>query len=180
MSEESDLSGEIELLQAGMRRARAEIERLRRAMYGAELRWTSQGGKEPTKAHEGDAGFDLYVAPSRMRSGRWVVPAGEFMDIDCGISIELPAGVWAMITGRSSTLRKRKLLVAVGIIDQGYRGPLFAGVQNLTRNPIVVEPDERLAQLIPFPLVAATLDLVQVEELGDSDRGVRGFGSTGT
>lgn len=176
---DSDLSGEVELLQTMNDRARAEIGRLRGELQGQTMYWTGEG-KEPTRAHAGDAGFDLYVTECpNTASGRWLIPKGEFVDVDCGISVELPKGVWAMITGRSSTLRKRRLLVATGIIDHGYRGKLFAGVQNLTQDPIVVEPGERLAQLIPFPLVAARLDLARVDVLNPSERGTQGFGSTG-
>jgi dUTP pyrophosphatase len=101
------------------------------------------------------------------------------MDIDCGISIELPEGYWGMITGRSSTLRRRGLLVAQGIIDGGYRGPIYSGVWNLTDRPVSVSKGERVAQLIPFSNSAKAMVPVIVDELSLSDRGVKGFGSSG-
>lgn len=173
-----DLSTDPDLLHYLLDQARAEIRRLNLELRGAELLWTGEG-REPTRAHSGDAGFDLYCAGGPYGGGYWFIEPGEFVDIDCGISVELPQGVWAMITGRSSTLRKRRLLVATGIIDQGYRGPLYAGVQNLSSELVKVESGERLAQLIPFPLVAETLKLRRVAELADSDRGDKGFGSSG-
>jgi dUTP pyrophosphatase len=130
-------------------------------------------GQPPTKHYEGDAGFDLYV------SATTVVPPHEFVDIPCDVSVELPANTWAMITGRSSTLRSRGLLVHTAVIDQGYRGELFAGVWNLGREPNKVERGERIAQLIPLPLSARSLAVVEVAELGPSDRGETGFGSSG-
>lgn len=149
------------------------MKNMREHPPGAKLKWLGQEECCPQRFHPGDAGFDLVVArPTE-------IPPGEFVDVDCGIKVELPEGVWAMITGRSSTLRKRRLLVAQGIIDQGYRGPLYAGVWNLGTEPNHVVRGERLAQLIPFPLTASRLRLQQVAELSESSRGEAGFGSTG-
>lgn len=137
------------------------------------IKWRGKIGCRPERFHEGDAGFDLIC------SEKVEVPAGEFRDLDCGLSIELPSDVWAMITGRSSTLRRRGLLVAQGIIDSGYRGPLFAGVWNMNGETVTIERGERLAQLIPMPLLAAELRFERVGGLAESSRGSAGFGSTG-
>jgi dUTP pyrophosphatase len=136
------------------------------------LRW--KGGRKPRRVHDGDAGFDLVCAESV------TVEPGEFVDIDCDLRVELPRGTWGLLTGRSSTLRRRGLLVAQGVIDQGYRGPLFAGVWNLTGEPVEVSAGEHLAQLIPLPVLADSLVLMRVNgPLGESERGEQGFGSTG-
>lgn len=171
-----DLSGDVELLQWQLDRAREEI-RLLRGRAKAPLRFCGEG-QAPTKAYDGDAGFDLYVAPNLLDGGGWVVRPGEFVDIDTGISVELPPGVWAMMVGRSSTAR-RGLMVAQAVIDNGYRGPLFFGLQNLTQSTVVIEPGERLAQLVPFQLTAANMEVTRVATLTESERGVRGFGSSG-
>jgi dUTP pyrophosphatase len=132
----------------------------------------------PTRAYEGDAAFDLYVAE------RTVVRHDSFVDVPCGVRAALPPGVWARITGRSSTLRRKGLLVADGVIDQGYRGPLFAGVRNLSPTQVILEAGERVAQLILHDLVANQYfaSWATPEEFaavpGDG-RGERGFGSTG-
>jgi dUTP pyrophosphatase len=131
------------------------------------------GGSLPTRAYEGDAGFDLYV---NMTTN---IPAGGFVDVPMGCSVQLPDGVWAMITGRSSTVRNLDLLVTTGIIDSGYRGPLFAGVRSLRTDDYTVKRGERIAQLIPFPNVAAELHATPVDVLSPSDRGEAGFGSSG-
>lgn len=146
--------------------AEARIERYR-------IKYTGEPEYEPQKGYLGDAGYDLIVSRNE------VIWPGEFIDVPCGVSIELPGGVWAMITGRSSTLRKRQLLVSQGVIDQGYRGPLFAGVWNLGREKAEVREGERIAQLIPFPQTSLRLTLERVDELDPSDRGRKGFGSTG-
>lgn len=125
----------------------------------------------PTQGHIGDAGWDLYTSrPIR-------IEPGSFVDAPCDIRMELPPGYWARITGRSSTIRKFNLMVAEGVIDNGYRGELFTGIWNLGREVAVIPVHSRLAQLILHPLIEATW--MEVGALGQSTRGTNGFGSTG-
>lgn len=131
------------------------------------------GARLPDRTYLGDAGFDLYCYED------CVIPVNGFADVSCGCAVELPEGVWAMITGRSSTIRRHRLLVTTGIIDTGYRGPLYTAVQNLGTTPFKVETGMRLAQLIPFANLAGKLVPTHVNKLEPSDRGVMGFGSTG-
>jgi len=138
-----------------------------------QIKYTGDEAFAPRRGVAGDAGFDLVCSQDTR------VHIDNFVDVPCGISIELPYDCWAMIVGRSSTLRKRRLLVNQGIIDQGYRGPLFAGVWNLGSEVVTVEKGERIAQLIPMPLTSLTLSPVRVAELNPSIRGSNGFGSTG-
>jgi dUTP pyrophosphatase len=150
---------------------REQIAEITNEYNGRTLRWTGEG-QPPIRHYEDDAGWDLTC------SAPVDVHQGEFADIPCSIRVQLPEGTWGLITGRSSTLRKRGLLVAPAIIDGGYRGPLFAGVFNLRQETVRIEAGERLAQLIPVPLVNGGAQ--RVEELDESARGARGFGSTGT
>lgn len=127
----------------------------------------------PTRGYADDAGLDLYVSVSTE-----VEPFG-FADVPCGVKMDIPAGHWAMITGRSSTLRKRGLLVNTGVIDAGWTGQLFAGVQNLTGETVIVGAGDRLAQLIllPAPVVGRAPVWGRVPK---KERGENGFGSTGS
>lgn len=125
----------------------------------------------PALAKDGDCGFDLTVCR------RTMVMPGSFVDVHSGIAMALPHGYWARITGRSSTLRKRGLLVNEGVIDQGYTGELYAGVWNLLGQPVEVLPGERLAQVIIMK--AYTPPWVEVDELPITERGSTGFGSSG-
>lgn len=137
-----------------------------------------EGGSLPTRHNAGDAGFDLFVSETT------TIQPGEFRDVPCALNVALPLGVYARITGRSSTLRHRNLLVAEGIIDNGYRGPLYSGVFNLGDDPHTVEAGDRIAQLILHKNISAEYTSVSVSPEyfagipGDS-RGQSGFGSTG-
>lgn len=128
-------------------------------------------GEIPARAYPGDAGYDL--AASELIA----IDPGEFRDVPTNIRICLPPGIWGRITGRSSTLRNRSLLVNEGIIDNGFRGELKVGVFNLGKYGEIVSPGERLAQIILADVVAASW--VWSEGLPTSERAERGFGSTG-
>lgn len=127
----------------------------------------------PTRAYSDDAGLDLYTS-----SGMWV-GVGEFVDVPTQLRVQLPPWSWGFLVGRSSTLRKRKLLVNPGIIDAGYRGELFIGVQNMGPKPVRIEAGERLAQFIVMGNATRKVNPVMVEDLDPHPRGNNGFGSSG-
>ena len=131
-------------------------------------------GRKPTRAYPDDAGMDLYVSETT------VVGPGEFKDIPCGVAVELREGTWGLLVGRSSTLRRRGLLVNLGVIDVGYRGELFAGVQNTSPTQSVeVTAGDRVAQLIILPNLTEQFNPVMAGELMPHARGAHGFGSSG-
>jgi dUTP pyrophosphatase len=150
-----------------------EDQKVTRGQKGIPVLKLGEGAQIPTRAYSDDAGFDLYVSEDS------VVQPGEFVDIPCAVAVELPAHTWALLTGRSSTLRKKRLLVNQGVIDPGYRGELFAGVWNLSNEPVEVKAGERVAQLIPMHNQALNLNLFEVEQLSPHPRGEQGFGSSG-
>lgn len=134
----------------------------------------SKGAQMPRRGYEDDAGLDLVVSETRE------IRPGQFVDVPCGVSVELPAWSFGLITGRSSTLRKRGLMVSQGVIDAGYRGPMFAGVWNLGTTTTTVAAGERIAQLIILPNGTRLVEPTLVESLSQGSRGHNGFGSTGT
>jgi len=136
-----------------------------------KIEFTNIAGYAPTKGYKTDSGWDLYINEDA------VIMPGQFVDIHTGIAIHMDSGIWAMITGRSSTGRKHGLRVETGIIDNGYTGELFIGMWNITEKPINVSKGMRLAQLIFFNRVDTKWELVT--KLGTTERGTSGFGSTG-
>jgi dUTP pyrophosphatase len=131
----------------------------------------SPKAQKPVRAYVGDAGFDLFISRTQ------VIPPRSFADVHTDISAAIPEGLWARIVGRSSTIRKYGLQVQDAVIDQGYRGELFIGVWNMTDNQVVVNEGSRIAQLI-FHLIVAP-EWQEVKRLPKSDRGRKGFGSSG-
>jgi len=131
-------------------------------------------GAQPNCAHEGDAGFDLAYHGQEPID----IKPDETANIPTGIKVQLPYGTWAMVTGRSSTF-KRGLITPLSVIDNGYRGDLFAIVRNLSNETVTIQPNERIAQLIVIPLLADVITWEKMPYLDDSERGENGFGSTG-
>ncbi len=125
----------------------------------------------PSQAYPGDAGWDLAINQEvRIRAGEWE-------DVPTGISMQLPEETYARIVGRSSTWRKRGLMVIEGIIDAGFRGELLVCLYNPTSRPAVVHPGDRVAQVIVHQIERAAW--LRVEKLEESHRGTAGFGSSG-
>lgn len=134
----------------------------------------SENAKTPYKKYSGDAGWDLFV------SDTVIIPPGETVDVHTDIKISMPPYLFARIVGRSSTLRKHKLLVNEAIIDNGYTGELFVCVHNLDPNkPFTVEKGMRLAQVIFHPIEDVRWSEVDEIEATPGKRGNNGFGSTG-
>lgn len=131
-----------------------------------------EGGITPRKAYAGDAGFDLFS------SREVVVPPNSYFDVPTEIRAALPSGFWAQIISRSSTYRKYRLQVVEAVIDNGYRGELFIQVINNGSAPVTVERHSRIAQLILNRI--EPIVWVETAELPPSDRGERGFGSSGS
>lgn len=135
--------------------------------------WTGTG-QAPAQAHRGDAGFDLAYSGNIDLD----IQPGETANIPTGISIALPPGLFAAITGRSSAF-KNNLLTPLSIIDNGYRGELFAIVRNIGTDTRTIRPGDRIAQLIPMAIYADGIDWEYNKQLDDTARGANGFGSTG-
>lgn len=103
---------------------------------------------------------------------------GERCLIPTDVRIEIPSGYWASIEARSST-SKKSLIVPKGVIDEGYRGELFAQVLNVGKEPVQVSHGDRLVQLILHERHVKDFSIVEVDELSESERGESGFGSSG-
>ena len=128
----------------------------------------------PTRAHEGDAGLDLYACESAH------IGPGERWSVGTGVGVEIPAGHAGLVLPRSGLARDHgiALVNAPGLIDSGYRGELRVLLLNTDpAETFRVEPGERIAQLLITPI--ATPEPVEAAALSDSVRGEGGFGSSG-
>ena len=127
---------------------------------------------KPKYAKESDAGMDL-VATTIISNTTFQVTYG------IGLAIEIPDGMVGLIFPRSS-IRNTELMLSnsVGVIDAGYRGELQATFNKLSGlDSIAYKVGDRIAQIIivPHPII----QIVEVDELSESSRGIGGFGSTG-
>lgn len=127
----------------------------------------------PERAYAGDAGLDL-AACERVALG-----PGERAVVGTGLAVAIPEGYAGFVQPRSGLAARHGISVvnSPGLVDSGYRGELRVIVLNTdAREPFVVEPGMRIAQLVVLPV--PELELTEVDELPETDRGVRGFGSS--
>jgi dUTP pyrophosphatase len=135
-----------------------------------------ESAQTPTKAHESDAGYDLYA------SERQIVLPGDLALVKTGIAITLPEveppfGVYARIAPRSGFSVKTNSSIGAGVVDHGYSGELRVLIMNHGTSEIVVEKGDRIAQLIIEVMLKTTIK--EVDALESTSRGAAGFGSTG-
>ena len=129
----------------------------------------------PTKGSPFAAGSDLYSAENDL-----VIEAGKTAMIGTGLAMEIPEGYAGLVYARSGLACKEGLAPAnkVGVIDSDYRGEIKVALHNHSGEPQIVEPGERIAQMVIVPYLTARFE--EVGELSDTVRGTGGFGSTGT
>jgi dUTP pyrophosphatase len=126
----------------------------------------------PSRAYTGDAGIDL-AACERVELG-----PGERALVPTGLAVAIPEGYAGYVQPRSGLASKHGISIVntPGLVDSGYRGELLVNLLNTDRAPFVVEPGMRIAQLVVLPV--PEVEVVEVDELPASERGVRGFGSS--
>ena len=128
----------------------------------------------PSQAYDGDAGLDL-AACERLELG-----PGQRGVVGTGIAVAIPEGWAGLVLPRSGLAAKHGLTLvnAPGLIDAGYRGEVRVILLNTDeREPFVVEPGMRIAQLVLVEV--ASVRLLEVDELSESERGTGGLGSSG-
>ncbi len=131
--------------------------------------------KLPNRAHEGDAGLDLYYCGDNeihLYGNSWRV-------FPTGIVVEIPCGFVGEIRPRSGLAAGFGVTVlnSPGTIDAGYRGEIIVLLTKVSTGYCAITPGDKIAQLVIVPV--ALPDVVEVSELGETERGAGGFGSTG-
>jgi dUTP pyrophosphatase len=129
-----------------------------------------EGAVMPTRAHETDAGFDLYARERKPIRG------GSSAVFDTGVHIELPSGTVGFLKSKSG-LNVNHGLTSEGVIDAGYTGSIRVKLFNHSQKDYIVEKGDKISQLVILSFIAPSLDLV--DKLEPTERGDGGFGSTG-
>ncbi len=129
----------------------------------------------PYYATDGAAGLDLHACID----GPVVVPADGEAFIPTGITAAIPEGYVGIMAVRSSMGIRHGITMTngIGVIDSDYRGPMSVGLHNYRDVDYVVEPGDRIAQLVIVPVLHPEIEVV--EDLPETVRGAGGFGSTG-
>lgn len=128
------------------------------------------GAYKPTRAHEADAGLDLYA----MEAGT-IPPCGS-KKFDTGVHAMIPAGYVGLLTSKSGLMSKNEV-TSRGTIDSGYVGSIRAILFNHSHQYVHIEKGQKITQLVILPIITPEVEVV--ESLEDTERGSGGFGSTG-
>ena len=128
------------------------------------------GAYTPTRAHSADAGLDIY---SRERK---LVRAHDSECFDTGVHMEIPKGFVGFLKSKSG-LNVKHGLTSEGVIDSGYTGSICVKLYNHSDEDYIINGGAKLSQLVILPIVLPDLEIVK--ELGKTDRGSNGFGSSG-
>lgn len=124
----------------------------------------------PTRAHDIDAGLDLYATYTQ------IVPGFGSAVFDTGVHVEIPVGYAGMIKSKSG-LNIKHNLTSEGVVDAGYTGTIFVKLYNHCSAAYIVQKGDKISQLVIVPVLTPALEVV--DELEETERGTNGFGSTG-
>lgn len=128
------------------------------------------GAYLPTRAHEADAGYDLYAMEA------WTIFPGKSHVFDTGVHAQIPNGCCGLIVSKSG-LNVNHGIISDGLIDCGYTGSIRVKLYNHGCNPVSIEVGQKISQLVILPIITPDVELVT--ELEPTERGAGGFGSSG-
>ncbi len=128
--------------------------------------------KLPSYALPGDVGMDMYSCEEDT-----VIAPGERKVFMTGFALEFPEGYGAFVMDKSSVSTKLGLKNFGGVFDAGYRGEYNVGLFNMGDTSQTIQKGQKIGQVVILPIIHA--NLVEVDELSESERGEGRFGSTG-
>ena len=149
--------------------------------------------KLPVRAHEVDAGMDLFYCPDRALNttsyqipcvvradGSYALSPGSSCLLPTGIKVEVPENHMLEIKNKSGIASKRQLLVGACVVDSGYDGEVYVNLHNTSTETQTIEPGQKIAQAVLIPIITCGIEEVMEDKLNDnSSRHAGGFGSTG-
>ncbi len=125
----------------------------------------------PSYAHAHDAGMDFYALETHL------LQPGERKAIPTGIAMAIPQGYVGLIWDKSGIAAKHGLKTMGGVIDSGSRGEIKIIIHNLSQEEKRIEAEQKIAQMLIQPVEQR--EIMEVPELDETERGEKGFGSTG-
>jgi len=143
-----------------------------------EILRLSENAVLPSKAHGSDAGLDLYADDD------FFIKIGETVVVTTGIALKIPPGYFGKIEDRSG-LAMAGLRTGGGVVDSGYNGEVKVVIHNFNNSDnsnyrgrgYQIKKGQRIAQMVMQ--VTPTIRLLEVERFPETDRGIKGFGSSG-
>lgn len=130
-----------------------------------------EGALMPTRAHDSDAGLDLYARRDQ------IVPARGSAPFNTGVHFGIPRGTMGLVLPKSGLNVKNSVVASLGVIDAGYIGSIVAKLYNHSKVDYEIKAGDKICQLVFVPIFTPVLEIV--DELGETERGANGFGSSG-
>lgn len=139
-----------------------------------KIKKLKEDAKAPSYSYEGDAGLDIFSYEE------FVLKPGERKTVSTAIAIEFPKGYVALVWDKSGVASKFGIKSMGGVIDSHYRGELKIVMFNTSSQDYAVKKGDKIVQLLIQPVEHAELKVLsQDEELSSTERGEKGFGSSG-
>lgn len=129
-----------------------------------------KGAFMPKRAHEDDAGYDLYSPVDRE-----IKPKG-YTTIDTGVHFQIPKGYVGFIKSKSG-MNVKFSITSEGVVDSGFTGSVFVKLYNNSYRPFHISKGDKITQIVFLPVLLPELEVV--DGLEETERGNNGFGSTG-
>lgn len=138
-------------------------------------------GRNPTRSNPSDAGLDIYYNPPEGAVA--VIEPGASLRLGTGLCFAIPHGYMLQVMNRSSVASKRDLIVGAHVVDAGYEGEVFVDMHNIGNETQIIEPEEKIAQVVLLPVVHFRPSKVEYENLYEyplsiSQRGTGALGSS--
>ncbi len=134
------------------------------------IRPLSERARLPERSHDGDAGWDLFSAEDVE------IEPGATGVVPTDVSMEIPRGWYGQVKSRSG-LGTKGVVVTAGVVDSTYRGNIKVVIINCGRKTLLLKRGDRIAQMVFLPV--PDVEFIVVDSLEGSERGDKGFGSTG-